>query len=674
MAEHLFTNQLINESSPYLLQHAHNPVNWVAWSEVAFEQAKQQNKLVILSIGYSACHWCHVMEHESFENEAVAQLMNQHFICIKIDREEHPHIDSLYMSAVQLMNKQGGWPLNCITLPDGRPIYGGTYFPKEAWLEILESLANIYRNDLPKVLEYADRITNYLQNTELIALKQVLPKFEKEQLNEAIEKWVLTFDNEFGGPQRAPKFPLPNNYSFLLHYANNFKEKKMLDHVALTLEKMAKGGIFDQLGGGFSRYSVDDRWKVPHFEKMLYDNAQLISLYAEAFARDHNPFHQAVVEHTLRFIAEELTNESGAFYAALDADSEGIEGKYYTWNKAELQQTLTKEEYKAVETHFHINANGHWEHDRYILLCEQNPEQSAEILNISLAEFEQTLKSASEKLLIARRKRVKPGLDNKIITSWNGLMIKALADTGRVFQKAEYLGKATKAMHFVEDKLTKAEGGLWHIHNNESSKIDGLLEDYAFIIEAYISLYQASFEEKWLHKALNLMLFTLENFSDEDGVFFYFNNNNGEQLISRKKEISDNVIPAANSVMATNLFVLGKYFYRDSWVQRAEQMLSSVLENMQGYLPGYSNWGRLWLWQTQSFHEVALTGPEAINWAKNINHLYLPNVLLAASNNKSDLPMLNEKYSEKTTLAYVCHNKRCEQPCQSLAELITELN
>jgi uncharacterized protein YyaL (SSP411 family) len=362
-----FTNALINETSPYLLQHAHNPVDWHAWGDDALQMAKNQNKLLLISIGYSACHWCHVMEHESFEDEAVAKVMNRLFVNIKVDREERPDIDQVYMTAVQLMTGRGGWPLNCIALPDGRPLYGGTYFPKAQWLKIIQDVAKLWDTDPEKALEYATELTRSVQQSDLIPALKKEATFNKGMLREIVEEWRPHMDNEEGGPNRSPKFPMPANYQFLLRQAHLSNDKKLMNHVHLTLRKMAWGGIYDQIGGGFARYSVDEIWKVPHFEKMLYDNAQLVSLYAEAFQASGNVLYKEVVEQTLAFIAREMTSAEGAFYSALDADSEGEEGKFYVWTEAELTELLG-EEFAWVKDYYNINAQGYWEHENFILL------------------------------------------------------------------------------------------------------------------------------------------------------------------------------------------------------------------------------------------------------------------------------------------------------------------
>ncbi len=672
--EHQYTNALINESSPYLLQHAHNPVNWVSWSEEAFARARNEDKLVLISIGYSACHWCHVMEHESFENEEVASIMNRHFICIKIDREEHPHIDSLYMTAVQLMSKQGGWPLNCFVLPDGRPVYGGTYFPKSSWIGILNSLEQVYRNEQQKVLDYAERITDYIQSEDLLIAKESSNSFDLDLLKTAVASWKESFDPIHGGPKRAPKFPLPTNYSFLLHYATQMDDSEVKDHAKLALSKMAKGGIFDQLGGGFARYSVDELWKVPHFEKMLYDNAQLISLYAEAFAATENELFSSTAKECIAFVEKELTNPQGGFYAALDADSEGVEGKYYTWTVQEIKDLLEPKEFNVIEQYYNLNEAGYWEHDQYILLRDRNKDQIIQQLEMGSDEFNQLLSSSKNKLLNYREKRVKPGLDNKIITSWNAMMITAYADAYRYLGESTYLNKAIETISFLEDRVYDEDKGFFHIYNQGEKKIPGLLEDQAHMISAYISLYRSSQQENWLNKAHRLTEHVLNHHSDDANRYFYFNSHGSEKLIGRQKETSDNVIPAANSVMAMNLFQLGHYFYEDSWIKRAEDMLNGISEQMMEYLPGYSNWGRLYLHLSGNHQELAICGPDAGNWADRLNRQYLPGILISASTEESELPMLKGKFKAGKTLAYLCHNKYCEKPFDNFDQVISALN
>ncbi|MDP6908900.1 MAG: thioredoxin domain-containing protein, partial [Flavobacteriales bacterium] len=491
MEEHPHTNALINETSPYLLQHAHNPVNWHPWSDESLKKAKTEQKPILVSIGYSACHWCHVMEHESFEDSVVAAYMNENFICIKVDREERPDVDQVYMNAVQLMTGRGGWPLNCFALPDGRPLYGGTYYPKKEWMDVMAQVVNIWKNQREKALEYAANLTNGVKQSELIQRNTNEPKFSKSDLSSLVEKWSGLIDNKEGGPNRSPKFPLPNNYEFLLRYATLAQDKIMLDHVNLTLEKMAFGGIYDQVGGGFARYSTDELWKAPHFEKMLYDNGQLISLYSEAYQATGNILYKEVVEETLDFIQRELTSEQGAFYSALDADSEGEEGKFYVWKKDELQMLLG-DDFEWVKDYYNINAKGLWENGNYILLRKTTDEEFAKKQGWTTEDVKQKVNKLNAKLLRERSKRVRPGLDDKQLTSWNALMLKGYTDAYRVFGKTDYLRTAIKSANFILKTQRKKDGGLWHNHKAGRSTINGFLEDYSFTIEALVSLYQAT--------------------------------------------------------------------------------------------------------------------------------------------------------------------------------------
>ncbi len=671
MSKNKFTNELINETSPYLLQHAHNPVNWVAWSEQALEKAKQENKLIIISIGYSACHWCHVMEHESFEDEKVAQLMNDYFICIKIDREERPDIDQIYMLAVQLMTGHGGWPLNCFTLPDGKPIYGGTYFQKQQWINVLLNLSDLYKNDPDKALEYAEKLTEGIKQAELIKVKPKSEAITIDILHNCFENWKTRFDTIHGGPNKAPKFPLPNNYQFLLHYAtltNSIEAKTQLD---LTLKKIAYGGIYDQIGGGFARYSVDAIWKVPHFEKMLYDNAQLVSLYSQAYQNTKNELYKNIVFETLTFIERELTNESGGFYAALDADSENVEGKYYVWQKQELQNIL-KDDYTLFADYFNVNENGFWEHDNYILLRETDDDVIAKKHNLQTIELKDKIEKAKSKLLAIREKRIKPGLDNKIITSWNSLMAKAYLDAYTTFNNEQYLNNALKNIDFIIQKAS-TENQLYHLTNSKK-QIDGFLEDYCFFIEALIKAYQTTFTESYLLKAKNLLNYCIDNFQDANSGMFYFTADKKNELIAKKMELSDNVIAASNSSIAKSSFILGHYFEKQEYISLSKKMLNNILEEMQHYPEGYSNWAMLALWFSQPVFEVAIVGKSVDEKQKDFNKYYLPNVIFAgATSDKTDVPLLKNRFTENKTQIFVCVNKTCKQPVEKVEEALKQI-
>ncbi len=665
-------NSLVNETSPYLLQHAHNPVNWYAWHDEVLEKAKKENKLILISIGYSACHWCHVMEKESFENDSVAKIMNEHFICIKVDREERPDIDQVYMNAVQLMTGQGGWPLNCFALPDGRPVYGGTYFPKDQWVNVLLNLADVYKTEPDKVIEYAEKLTEGIQKSELITSNPEPADFKIETLNECYRNWAKYFDNTEGGPNKSPKFPLPNNYQFLLRYYHFTKNDSVLKHVTLTLNKMAYGGIYDQIGGGFARYSTDYLWKVPHFEKMLYDNAQLVSLYSEAYQLTKNPLYKQIVYQTLDFIQREMTSPEGAFYSALDADSEGEEGLYYVWKKEELQTILNKN-YDLFCDYYNVNSLGLWEHGNNILLRKKSDVEIANKYKISIPELEKTIVNCNSELLSIREKRTKPGLDDKTLTSWNALMIKGYVDAYTTFNDPAFLLCALKNAHFILEKQSRTDGGLNHNYKNGKSNINGYLEDYSFTIEAFIALYQATFDEMWLNKSKELMEYTLLHFHDKTSTMCWFTSNLDKALIARKMEISDNVIPASNSSIAKSLFILGHYFDNEEYISLSKKMLNNVQSELVGYGSGYSNWGMLQLHFIAPFYEIAIVGKDVNEKRNEFNNYYLPNKIFVGSKKESQLPLLENKYVLDKTMIYVCENKSCQLPVTETKKAIEQI-
>lgn len=669
---HNYTNALINETSPYLLQHAHNPVNWYAWNDVTLEKAVQENKLMLISIGYSACHWCHVMEHTSFEDEKVAQLMNDYFICIKVDREERPDIDQVYMLAVQLMSGQGGWPLNCFALPDGRPVYGGTYFPKDQWINILLNLADLYKNDPAKMESYATQLTQGIKLAELLKVNDKQEHLSIDLLHQCYKSWKIHFDINDGGPNKAPKFPLPNNYLFLLRYAYAVAapaKQEVLDHVNLTLTKMAFGGIYDQIGGGFARYSVDGQWKVPHFEKMLYDNAQLVSLYCEAYQATKNPLYKQVVYETLAFVARELTSPEGCFYAALDADSEGTEGKFYVWKKEELE-TILKDKFNIFADYFNINERGLWE-ENYILLRHDTDEHIAVKHHVSVEELQKEIQQIKKQLLTVRNKRVKPGLDDKTLTSWNALMLKAYIDAYNVFNELSFLTIAEKNARFIIERQLKGNR-LNHSYKNGKSTINGYLEDYSFTIEAFIDLYETTFNESYLQKANELMTYCITHFEDKSTGMFFFTSDEDKALISRKMELSDNVIPASNSCMAKNLFKLGHHFENDVYLTTSRKMLNNIIPEMINYGAGYSNWAMLLLYFSKPFYEIAIVGKTVEEKRKEFNNYYFTNKIFAGSKKSSALPLLKNRTTEETSI-YVCANNTCYNPVKSISEAMTQI-
>ena len=663
-----YTNKLINESSPYLLQHAHNPVEWYPWGDEAFEKAEKENKLVLISIGYSACHWCHVMEHESFEDSLTAEMMNKNFINIKVDREERPDVDQVYMNAVQLMTGSGGWPLNCFALPDGRPVYGGTYFPKDKWQQTLTSLQGLKENDPIKLEEYAKNLTAGIQQSELITRNEDPLETKVEFLAQKVNEWSKYWDRKKGGPNRAPKFPLPNNYQFLLEYAFLSGDQESMDFVSTTLDQMARGGIYDQIGGGFARYSTDELWKAPHFEKMLYDNAQLVSLYSQAFTATQNPRYKKIVQETLAFTKRELTNKNGGFYSALDADSEGEEGKFYVWKKEELKEALTPEEFELAKKFYNLNNKGLWEHGNYILLMDEN---SDDMLTQDSA-LGNKLEHIKSKLLARRETRIRPGLDDKILTSWNMLMIEAYLDAYIALEDEQYLKVAEQQIKFIFTNLITKDEGLFHLHKDGKSSINGYLEDYAFTIRTLLKMYQSTFDESYISQAEALMHYTVKHFLDEESGMFWFKSNKDEQLIAKKQENSDNVIPASNSVMAHNLFILSKLTYNQEFEKTGKQMLSNILPHIE-YGQSYSNWLRLYLYETYPFYEIAATGKNFRALTIELRKTYIPNKLILGAEKKSDLPLLENKFFEEETI-FVCQNKTCQLPVKLVTDALKQIN
>lgn len=670
MSNKKHTNLLIHQSSSYLLQHAHNPVNWHPWNKKTLTKAEQEGKLILISIGYSACHWCHVMEYETFEDKEAAQYMNDHFINIKVDREERPDIDMIYMNAVDLMTKRGGWPLNCIALPNGKPIWGGTYFPKEQWLDQIKQVNDFHSNNPETVIEYAEKVTQGIQQSELVVFNNEAPDFSWSDLDQTVVNWKQQFDSINGGPDRAPKFPLPNNYLFLMRYAQLKNHNTIKEYVKLTLDKIAFGGIYDQIGGGFARYSVDKIWKVPHFEKMLYDNAQLISLYSEAYTAYQKPLYKEVVEETIAFVQRELSHENGAFYSALDADSEREEGKFYIWNKEELKLILDNE-YDLFSKYYNINKKGLWEHENYILLKEHSDLDFAQNHQIDLTTLKKKVKSWKNILLTEREKRTRPGLDDKSLTSWNALMCKAYIDAYMAFGNMDYLERALKNADFLSKKQLKKDGSLWHSFKNETSTINGYLEDYAFCVSAFIRLYEATFNDDWLTIAKKLSDYSIKHFKDENSGMLFFTSDLDNPLVARKMEINDNVIPASCSEMANNLFLLGHFLDNNEYINQAHIMLNNVKKMIPTYGSGYSNWANLYLNQVVPFYEIAIVGEKAQQKALVLNQTYQPNKLLIGSNTESTLSLLKNKLKAGRTTIYVCINKSCQLPTTEIDEALS---
>ncbi len=674
---HKYTNALIHESSPYLLQHAHNPVNWVAWSPEILERAQKEDKLLLISIGYAACHWCHVMEAECFEDEEVARVMNSNFINIKVDREERPDIDHIYMDAVQMMTGRGGWPLNVVALPDGRPFWGATYVKKGDWIKVLEQLSEMYKAEPEKVKVYAKDLARGIKAINLIEPATSQGAYSKSDLESSVKDWSSYFDREMGGYRRAPKFMMPVNLDFLLHYAWAEQNNAIMTHVDLTLTKMAFGGVYDQLGGGFARYSVDHRWHVPHFEKMLYDNGQLVSLYSQAFAVTKNKLYRDIVEETISFVVRELMSPEGGFYSSLDADSLDKEGKleegaYYVWSSDELEGLL-KEDFPLFAAYYNVNATGFWEEGKYVLIRTRSHKEIAEEFQLSESELTKKISLCKQKLLDVRRQRSKPRLDDKILTSWNGHMLKGLLEAYRYLGNEHHLHLALKNANFIKKELIAEDYSLYHNYKEGKSSISGYLEDYASLIDAYIALYEVSFDESWLHFARGLTDYCIENYWDPASGLFYFTSRKDHFIIRRTLETSDNVVPASNSIMARNLFKLSKLLFEPKFEDMAGEMFSAVQGNLQKDIAGYPNWLHLILYSENPFYEVAISGPAVNDISKDLQSHYLPNTVFAGSKSESKLPLLEKRYKSGETLIYLCEKGACKLPEKEPEKVLGQL-
>ena len=666
-SNHKYTNDLIHESSPYLLQHAHNPVNWHPWNEATLEKAKKEDKLLIISIGYAACHWCHVMEHESFEDSIVAQIMNDNFICIKVDREERPDVDDVYMTACQLASGRGcGWPLNAFALPDGRPVWAGTYFPKDQWLNILNQFKKLKEEELPKLQESADKITEGINNFESIEVQGEERNFTFASINAIQEGFINAIDFEHGGTKGAPKFPKPNAYEYLLHHYYLTGDKKSLEAATITLDKMAKGGLYDQLGGGFARYSTDEYWIVPHFEKMLYDNSQLVSLYSHAYQITKDPLYKSVVEESTKFVERELMNAEYGFYSSLDADSEGEEGKFYVWTVAEIDSIIgNKEEASIFKKYFSVKKNGNWEHTNILYV---NDQLTVSDFGVDQNELDRIINSNKSKLMMHRDTRVRPGLDDKVLTSWNGLMLKGYVDAYKAFGNDRYLDVALKNANFILQNSFQKDGRLNRNYKDGKSSINGFLDDYATVIDAYTALYEVTFDLKWLNKATELTVYVMAHFYNSEKNMFYYTSDLDPALIARKMELTDSAIPASNSIMARNLYKVGTLNYNSEMVDLSKQMINNMGPQVMNteYSSFYSNWCQLIATMIKPPYEIAILGEEATTKANDLQKSYLPNSFFLGGASEEGLELLTDKLQEDRTMIYVCQNKVCKLPVEDV--------
>ncbi len=664
-------NSLSKETSPYLLQHRNNPVMWFAWNETAWKKARDENKLVLVSIGYSACHWCHVMEREVFEDEECAAYMNDHLVCIKVDREERPDVDSIYMDAVHLMGSQGGWPLNVFAMPDGRPVYGGTYFPKPHWLNILENLMHMKSTEPSRMEEYASKL--HLGLTELNIIDNNILKlpFDPQFVDEHIAKFASAWDYEKGGMKHAPKFPMPNNYEFLLQHGVLTGDENVVAFVRQTLTKMAQGGIYDQIGGGFSRYSVDDIWMVPHFEKMLYDNAQLISLYAKAYRQTEEKLFLETITHTIDWAERELKSPEGLFYAALDADSEGVEGKFYTWTSNEVQ-LLLGDHYDFARKYYSIDDRALWEQHQNILWRPVSDEVFLQENSIGNEELIKHKMAIRDLLMKERGKRVRPGLDDKCIASWNAMMVEAYVETFRATQDESCLEAAKDLMANIKKHFCSTDGKFFHAYTKGAASINGFLDDYASIAMACIHLYETGFDEQHLRYAEQILLKIEELFLNDVNGLFYYTTADDEALITRKMEVQDNVIPSSNSMVARVLFRLSRHFDNAKYAAMCERILQTVMPQIT-YASAYSNWLMLYNEIARPFHEIVITGVDSLDKMKKLQHKFLPSCLYAASTIESELPLFQHRFDIGTSI-YVCAGKTCHAPVHEVDKALALLN
>ena len=658
-------NDLQDESSPYLLQHAYNPIDWKPFNQEILDRARKERKLLFISIGYSACHWCHVMESECFEDQDVADFLKQHFISIKVDREERPDVDQIYMDALQLMTGSGGWPLNVICLPDGRPFWGATYLPKERFLASLNQLVSIYIEDVERVLEYTASLSRGLKGMTEIVSESSSPETIDHSFT--IKTYLEALDPIYGGFKGAPKFMMPNTLEYLLHYVSIKPNAEAHELIKTSLLRMGYGGIFDPIDGGFSRYSVDDRWHIPHFEKMAYDNAQLLGLYAESYQYFKEPFFKEITAKTATFIQSHFIDpDTGGCFTAYDADSlnaEGIleEGAYYVFTKDELQQQLGSS-YILFSLAFNINEFGHWEKGNYVLIRTSSNADLAARLGIDELEVSTQLEQSIERLKEVRKSRALPFRDHKILMSNTAMTAIGLSRAYRFALREHPSIKdiAIKAVDFVYNRIG-ANGSLLRNHTGKRATLDGVLEDYAFAIAALIEGYELCFNENYVAAAMKLKSYVIEKFSSEDALF-YFTSANNQELIRRSIETEDNVISASNSVMAINFFKLYQLGFGKDLKTRAQAMLSQMRDRVNQFPKNHSNWLRLSLLLENPFEVTIISGKKAFEWSDQLDSTWVSNRIIAASEKYSNLDLFKDRYSEKQTSIFACVEGSCSLP------------
>lgn len=686
MTEHKHTNRLIDETSPYLLQHAHNPVDWYPWGEEALQRARAENKPILLSIGYSACHWCHVMEHESFENEEIARLMNENFVNIKVDREERPDLDQIYMNAVQMMTGHGGWPMTMFLTPEGVPFYGGTYFPPverhnmPGFPRVLQGVAEAYRVRPDDVTKTA--VTMLTELRRMGEARESRETLSTDLLDTAYLGTARNYDERYGGFGSAPKFPAPMNLEFLLRTYHRTGQREALEMIEHTCRKMAEGGMYDQLGGGFHRYSTDARWLVPHFEKMLYDNALLSRHYLHVYQQTGDDFYRRIVEETLDYVVREMTDARGGFYSTQDADSEGHEGKFFVWTPSEVKEVLGEEDGALVCAYYDVTVRGNFEGTN-ILHVDRSVEEVAKEAGVSQERLTESLRRGRRELFEARERRIKPGRDEKVLTAWNGLMLASFAEASAILERDDYREIATGNAQFVLDNL-RAGGLLLRTYKDGQAKLNGYLEDYAFIADGLLTLYEATGELRWLEEAQGITDRMIEEFWDETEGGFFYTGKSHEELIVRSKDYMDNATPSGNSVAAEVLLRLSVLTGREDYSRYAVTVLRLIGDMIRRYPSAFGRALGALDFHLSSPKEIAIVGqsgaPDTRALVREVWKPYLPNKVVALSaedhlaHAAEIVPLLRERSMiEGHATAYVCENYTCQQPCVTAGELVTQL-
>ncbi len=653
-------NQLNKETSLYLKQHAENPINWQRWSNSIFNITQELDKLIVVSIGYSSCHWCHVMEEETFTNDSIANLMNENFINIKVDREENPDVDQAYMTASQLMTGMGGWPLNVITLPDGSPIYAGTYHTTSQWDDILKRIIRLKKDNYDGLKDLANNVRNGVTDINTIYKRKEISNFNPELLKNNVQIWKSKWDLKNGGDLAQQKFVSPSKYIFLLNYARIFKDKEVLDHVRQTLDIISSSGLNDFIEGGFYRYTVDDEWKIPHFEKMLYDQAQMISLYSLAFKVFKDDYYKNVTLETIDFLNLKMSSKEGLYYAAMDADTDGEEGKYYSFSREELNIISKDTDFKTFLSYYNIDISKPWENNKYLLLPNKNnmEEDWLKLNSLSQTDLLYLKRIWESKIIEIKKNRTKPRIDDKIIVSWNSLAITGLVDAFEAFNNQEYLNKAISMFEELKANSFK-RNKLIHTYKENQSQV-GVLEDYAYLAKASMRLFQATGDESYFNFSKKIIDDAVNVFKDDESDLLRYSNN--EELFTKLISVDDGVIPSPNSIIAEQLFNIGHIIFDDKYLSLSDKMVNSVQSLIDNNINSYSVWANNILNKVESFYEIAVIGPESKSITDQITNYFSPNTIIVQSKTKSKLPLFIDRFFEDETYIYVCQNKTCQRP------------